>query len=90
MSLYSDTRGFLDTCYRLSVVVAFVRWNRYCVVREILDPLSITRYFDYLFNKFYPFKYELLAISIDIIGRSLGVGRQLNVIYVSDRRDYMT
>lgn len=53
-----------------------------------MDLLGITKYFDYLFNKFYPLKNETLIQAIEIIRRNYTLIHYPKIIYIDDQEEY--
>ena len=88
LCLYGKVREFLDSCKRNNFVLSTLSWNKYSITKEIMDLLGITRYFDYLFNKFYPLKNETLIQAIEIIKENYALIRCPKIIYIDDQRKY--
>jgi len=86
--LYDKVREFLDFCKRNNFILSTLSWNKYSITKEIMDLLGITRYFDYLFNKFYPLKNETLIQAIEIIKKNYALNHYPKIIYIDDQRKY--
>ncbi len=84
LCLFDGVTSFLKKVYG-GFVVSCLSWNRYSIVRCVLEELGIIGYFDYLFIEFNPFKSLVLEKALKVIEKDYRIYTRNRIVYVDDR-----